>query len=75
MLEAAHREKRLGGALLASPANPTGAMIDAEEFARICAFCEEAGVVLISDEIYHGLEYAAPAETAEQTLCHGPLAK
>jgi aspartate/methionine/tyrosine aminotransferase len=64
MLEAAHREQRLDGALLASPANPTGAMIDAREFARICAFCEEAGVVLISDEIYHGLEYAAPAETA-----------
>lgn len=64
MLEAAHREKTLDGVLLMSPANPTGAMIDAQELARICAFCETAGVVFISDEIYHGLEYAAPAETA-----------
>jgi aspartate/methionine/tyrosine aminotransferase len=64
MLEAAHREKRLDGALLMSPANPTGAMIGSEEFARICAFCSDAGVVFVSDEIYHGLEYAEPAQTA-----------
>jgi aspartate/methionine/tyrosine aminotransferase len=64
ILEAAHREKPLDGALLMSPANPTGAMIDAGELARICAFCEAAGIVFISDEIYHGLEYAVPAETA-----------
>lgn len=64
MLEAAHRDKKLDGALLMSPANPTGAMIEAEEFARICAFCDEAKIVLVSDEIYHGLEYAAPAQSA-----------
>ncbi len=64
LLEAAHRQTPLHGALLMSPANPTGAMIDARELSRICAFCEEAGIVFISDEIYHGLEYAAPAETA-----------
>jgi len=64
MLEAAHREKKLDGALFMSPANPTGAVIESEELARICAFCDEAGVVFVSDEIYHGLEYAAPAETA-----------
>ncbi|WP_442754886.1 pyridoxal phosphate-dependent aminotransferase [Methylocystis sp. JAN1] len=64
MLEAAHREKRLDGALFMSPANPTGAVTEKEELARICAFCDEAGIVFISDEIYHGLEYGAPAETA-----------
>jgi aspartate/methionine/tyrosine aminotransferase len=64
MLEAAHREKPLAGALLMSPANPTGALIERDELARICAFCEAAGVTFVSDEIYHGLEYAAPAETA-----------
>jgi aspartate/methionine/tyrosine aminotransferase len=64
MLEAAHREKPLAGALLMSPANPTGALIERDELARICAFCDEAGVTFISDEIYHGLEYAEPAETA-----------
>ncbi len=64
MLAAAHREKKLHGALFMSPANPTGAMIGREELARICAFCEEAGIVLVSDEIYHGLEYEMRAETA-----------
>lgn len=64
MLEAAHRDRKLDGALLMSPANPTGAMIDAQELARMCAFCDDAGIVLVSDEIYHGLEYAAPAQTA-----------
>lgn len=64
MLAAAHRERPLDGALFMSPANPTGAMIGAEELARICAFCDDAGIVFVSDEIYHGLEYAAPAQTA-----------
>lgn len=64
MLQAAHREKPLDGALFMSPANPTGAIIDEEELARICAFCDEAGIVFISDEIYHGLEYEKRAQTA-----------
>lgn len=64
LLEAAHREKRLDGALLASPANPTGAMIAADEFAKICAFCDAANILLVSDEIYHGLSYEQPCATA-----------
>jgi len=64
MIEAAHRAQTLDGLLLMSPANPTGAMIPADELARICAFCDDAGIVFVSDEIYHGLEYARPAETA-----------
>ncbi|MBY6240870.1 aminotransferase class I/II-fold pyridoxal phosphate-dependent enzyme [Methylosinus sp. Sm6] len=66
-LEAEHRRRRLQAALLASPANPTGSMIDSAEFAKICAFCAEAGILLVSDEIYHGLSYAQPCET---TLAH-----
>ncbi|MBI5312860.1 MAG: pyridoxal phosphate-dependent aminotransferase [Methylocystis sp.] len=64
MLEAAHRGGKLHGALFMSPANPTGAMIARDELARICAFCDEAEIVLVSDEIYHGLEYEMRAETA-----------
>ncbi|MBM3561615.1 MAG: aminotransferase class I/II-fold pyridoxal phosphate-dependent enzyme [Alphaproteobacteria bacterium] len=64
ILEAAHRDKKLHGALFMSPANPTGAMIARDELARICAFCEEAGIIFVSDEIYHGLEYEMRAETA-----------
>jgi aspartate/methionine/tyrosine aminotransferase len=64
LLEASHRERRIDGALLMNPANPTGAMIARDELAQICAFCDEAGVVFISDEIYHGLSYEQPCETA-----------
>ncbi len=63
-LEAAHRAQPLDGVLLMSPANPTGTVIPAAELAKICAFCDAAGLPLICDEIYHGLEYGAPAETA-----------
>jgi aspartate/methionine/tyrosine aminotransferase len=48
----------LKGVLLASPANPTGTMVLPEELGAIAAWCEERRVQLISDEIYHGIEYA-----------------
>ncbi|ARN83819.1 pyridoxal phosphate-dependent aminotransferase [Methylocystis bryophila] len=64
LIEAAHRKERLDGLLLMSPANPTGTMIASGELARIAAFCEEAGVTLVADEIYHGLEYEERAPTA-----------
>jgi aspartate/methionine/tyrosine aminotransferase len=65
-LEEAHRREKLDGVLLMSPANPTGTMLPADELRRICEFCDSAGVLPISDEIYHGLEYEAPAETARR---------
>ncbi|SFC14856.1 Aspartate/methionine/tyrosine aminotransferase [Nocardioides terrae] len=48
----------LKGVLLASPANPTGTMVLPEELAAIAGWCEDNRVQLISDEIYHGIEYA-----------------
>ena len=45
------------GVIVASPANPTGAIIPPEELARIVAVCRERGISIISDEIYHGLSY------------------
>jgi aspartate/methionine/tyrosine aminotransferase len=45
------------GVLIASPANPTGTMIDPAELAAIASWCEETGVRLVSDEIYHGITY------------------
>ena len=50
--------------LLASPANPTGTSLTDETLAALCAHCDAQGITLISDEIYHGLTYAAPAKTA-----------
>jgi len=52
------------GLLFASPANPTGTVIDADNLAAICAWCRSRGITVISDEIYHGLTYDKPAETA-----------
>jgi aspartate/methionine/tyrosine aminotransferase len=63
-LLAAHRERPLNGVLVASPANPTGTMIKPEALADLIRTAEGEGIRFISDEIYHGLDYAFPAETA-----------
>ena len=45
------------GLILASPANPTGTIIPREELAAIAEVCRERGIIIISDEIYHGISY------------------
>jgi aspartate/methionine/tyrosine aminotransferase len=54
------------GLVLASPANPTGAMIGAARLAEVAAWCDEHGVRLISDEIYHGICYTGRASSARE---------
>ncbi len=54
----------LAGALIASPANPTGAMLDRPALAALAEACAARGLPLISDEIYHGLSYGAGCHTA-----------
>ena len=63
-LLAEHRRRPLRGLLVASPANPTGTMMKAEALAELIAVAEGEGIRVISDEIYHGLDYAYKAETA-----------
>jgi aspartate/methionine/tyrosine aminotransferase len=63
-LIAAHREKPLAGVVIASPANPTGTMMEADALSRLISVAEAEGIRVISDEIYHGLDYAFAAETA-----------
>jgi aspartate/methionine/tyrosine aminotransferase len=63
-LLAAHRTRPLRAVLVASPANPTGTMMSARALADLIAAAEEAGISVISDEIYHGLDYAFPARSA-----------
>jgi aspartate/methionine/tyrosine aminotransferase len=63
-LIAEHRKKPLAGLVVASPANPTGTMMDAGALASLIAAAEGEGIRVISDEIYHGLDYAFAAETA-----------
>ena len=51
------------GAIIASPANPTGTIIPADEMARIAEICRVRAIRIISDEIYHGLNYGEPARS------------
>ncbi|SOD73241.1 aspartate/methionine/tyrosine aminotransferase [Jatrophihabitans sp. GAS493] len=67
------------GLVLASPANPTGTMLAADALREIAEWCEQAGVRLISDEIYHGITYGDPATTAwglgRSAICVGSFSK
>ncbi|GAA3999151.1 pyridoxal phosphate-dependent aminotransferase [Allokutzneria multivorans] len=65
MLEAL--DKPVRGLIVASPANPTGTVLDPAELAAITQWCQDNGVRLISDEIYHGISYERPLGCAWQT--------
>lgn len=55
------------GLIVASPANPTGTVIDADELADLARWCEAHGTLLVSDEIYHGLSYDREVSSAWST--------
>jgi aspartate/methionine/tyrosine aminotransferase len=55
---------QLDGVVVASPANPTGAMMSGNDMAELSDWCEANGVRLVSDEIYHGITFGAAASTA-----------
>jgi aspartate/methionine/tyrosine aminotransferase len=63
-VEAADSRQKLDGLLLMNPSNPTGALQSDESMRRIAELCERRGIKFISDEIYHGLTYERPAQTA-----------
>ncbi len=54
----------LKGLMVASPANPTGTMLDHAAMRALIEAARAQGASFISDEIYHGLEYEAKAVTA-----------
>ena len=54
----------LSGLLVASPANPTGTMLDRSALSSLISATQDAGGAFISDEIYHGIEYEAKAVSA-----------
>jgi aspartate/methionine/tyrosine aminotransferase len=63
-LLAEHRRRPLKGVIIASPANPSGTMMPAAALVDVIASAQDAGIAVISDEIYHGLAYAFAAECA-----------
>ncbi len=79
-LAEAHARRPLDGLVVASPANPTGTMLLPEELAAIALWCEENGVQLVSDEIYHGIQYAGARascawETSREAVVFGSFSK
>lgn len=54
------------GVIVASPANPTGSMIEPEVFRDLAKYCHSNNIRLISDEIYHGVTYGMQAVTAAE---------
>lgn len=75
----AHRQQPLHGLIVASPANPTGTMMPAANLQALLRSAEAEGIRCISDEIYHGLDYGFPAESAarfsEQTVVINSFSK
>ncbi|GAB4543704.1 MAG: aminotransferase class I/II-fold pyridoxal phosphate-dependent enzyme [Roseibium sp.] len=64
LLDTAMADGPVKGVLVASPANPTGTMMTADALEDLVRYCEDAGVWFISDEIYHGLDYAQGQKSA-----------
>ncbi len=56
-------EGRIDGVIVASPSNPTGTMLGEAALTALVAWCARNGARFVSDEIYHGLTYDAPAIT------------
>ncbi|MBV2361008.1 aminotransferase class I/II-fold pyridoxal phosphate-dependent enzyme [Thalassococcus sp. CAU 1522] len=54
------------GLMVASPANPTGTMLDRAALAALIGSAQDRGAAFFSDEIYHGIEYEAKAVSALQ---------
>ncbi|MFZ1285500.1 MAG: aminotransferase class I/II-fold pyridoxal phosphate-dependent enzyme [Candidatus Phosphoribacter sp.] len=80
MLDAlAERSGPPAGLIVASPANPTGTILDASELAAIARWCDEHGTLLVSDEIYHGISFgprcASAWETSRNAVVVGSLSK
>ena len=59
-------EGPIDGLIFASPGNPTGAMMPAEQMKELAEYCERRQIRLISDEIYHGIVFddEVPQKTA-----------
>lgn len=54
----------LDGLVIAGPANPTGTVLAEDEIRSLASYCDERGIRLLSDEIYHGITYGSDAVTA-----------
>ncbi|CAL1239521.1 aminotransferase class I/II-fold pyridoxal phosphate-dependent enzyme [Candidatus Methylocalor cossyra] len=56
--------ERMAGTIISSPANPTGATMAMPVMKELVDWVHERGGFVVSDEIYHGLEYGERSHTA-----------
>ena len=54
----------IDGLIIASPSNPTGTTVSSSELKTLVAWCSDNNVRLVSDEIYHGINFGDPPTTA-----------
>ena len=64
---------RLDGLIIASPSNPTGTMLSRADLSALLTYCEQQGIRVISDEIYHGITYGQPAVSALELTDHAVI--
>ncbi|WP_193045629.1 aminotransferase class I/II-fold pyridoxal phosphate-dependent enzyme [Mycolicibacterium baixiangningiae] len=57
-------ETPIKGLIVASPANPTGSVLSRDELSQLAYWCAINDVLLISDEIYHGISFGEPPHSA-----------
>jgi aspartate/methionine/tyrosine aminotransferase len=70
-IDEAARRDAIAGLVIASPANPTGTMLEPGRLAEIAEACRRNAIWFVSDEIYHGLTYGLTYGMSEQTaLAH-----
>ena len=63
-IDEAVRGDGIAGLVIASPANPTGTMLEPGRLAEIADVCKRNKLWFVSDEIYHGLTYGMAEQTA-----------
>jgi aspartate/methionine/tyrosine aminotransferase len=69
-LRVAASEGGFQGVIVASPANPTGAVFEPAALRALIQETETQSALFISDEIYHGLEFGSPAPSASAFSDH-----
>ncbi|MEQ8442280.1 MAG: aminotransferase class I/II-fold pyridoxal phosphate-dependent enzyme [Alphaproteobacteria bacterium] len=71
LLDEALSQGPIDGLIVASPSNPTGTMLAPDAFDTLRRYCADAGIRMISDEIYHGITFGTAESTAAS---HDPSA-
>ena len=60
-------QQPIDGLIIASPSNPAGTMIGYQQMQELSNYCKKKEIRLISDEIYHGVNYGQQPVSALET--------